>query len=235
MFIKGRQILGVIFDIDGTLVDSFPVFSAVFNDALRPYLADGVSDEFLADGLRKGLDLGAIFRSVFPPGTEASFLERLRREVMEHFLKIEGENVKLLPGVVDLFKSLRERALKIGIATGRTSPPEKEWERFKRFGLDPYIDGLVTSREVTRRKPAPDGLLECASRLQVAIGQCLAVGDTEIDIQAAKEAGAVPVAVSTGYDRIELLRKENPGLVFSNLIELSLFLDHQEKAATKHG
>lgn len=237
MKINGRRIAGVIFDIDGTLVDSFPVFSRIFNESMKPYLSQEVSEAFLADCLRKGLDLGTILRRLFPSNTDTSFIEGYRREVMELFLKVEAEEVKLLPGVVNLFSSLKGRNVKLGIATGRTSPPEKEWERFRRFGLDAYLEAIVTSREVARRKPAPDALLECAKRLNIPIEACLAVGDTEIDILAAKEAGALPVAVSTGYDSMELLREkqENPGLVFKDLFDFSFFLDHLEEAGTKGG
>ena len=237
MKINGRRIAGVIFDIDGTLVDSFPVFSRIFNESVKPYLFEEVSQAFLADCLRKGLDLGAILRDIFPSNTDSAFIERYRREIMELFLKVEAEEVKLLPGVIKLFSSLKGRNVKLGIATGRTSPPEKEWERFKRFGLDAYLDAIVTSREVARRKPAPDALLECAKRLNVPIETCLAVGDTEIDILAAREAGAIPVAVSTGYDSIELLKQkqENPGLVFKDLFDFSFFLDHLEETGTKGG
>jgi HAD superfamily hydrolase (TIGR01549 family) len=237
MKINGRRIAGVIFDIDGTLVDSFPVFSRIFNESVKPYLFEEVPEAFLADCLRKGLDLVAILRDISPSNTDSAFIERYRREIMELFLKVEAEEVKLLPGVIKLFSSLRGRNVKLGIATGRTSPPEKEWERFKRFGLDAYLDAIVTSREVARRKPAPDALLECAKRLNVPIETCLAVGDTEIDILAAREAGAIPVAVSTGYDSIDLLKQkqENPGLVFKDLFDFSFFLDHLEETGTKGG
>ena len=230
--INGRQIVGVIFDIDGTLVDSFPVFSSVFNKVMMPYLSEGVSHEFLGDCLNKGLDLGEIVRKVCPTQTGTSFIEQRRKEIMELFLKVEPEEIKLLPGVAELFKSLKGKELKIGIATGRTSPPEREWYRFKRFGLDRFIDSIVTSREVERRKPAPDALLECAKRLEVPIQKCLAVGDTEIDIIAAREAGAIPVAVTTGHDGRALLEKENPELIFDNLNEFSSFLFDQERKGT---
>ena len=227
MVINGRKIEGVIFDIDGTLVDSFPVYISAFNRGMKKYHLEPVSDQFLMNSLRRGEALSDIFRQVFPSQTDTSVIEKCRKEVLELFLKAEVEEVKLFPGIHELFGNLKNKGVKIGVATGRTSLPEKEWERFKRYGLDGFIDSVVTSREVARRKPAPDALLECASRLQVPIEHCLVVGDTEADIIASRSAGAIAVAVSTGQDDIELLERENPEFLFKNLVDLDLFLSKQ--------
>ena len=93
-------------------------------------------------------------------------------------MKIEASEVKPFPGVNELFRNLIDGGLKIGIATGRTSMPVNEWDRFKRYGLERFIDSIVTSREVARRKPAPDAIIECAKRMNVPVEKCLVVGDT---------------------------------------------------------
>jgi beta-phosphoglucomutase-like phosphatase (HAD superfamily) len=67
-------------------------------------------------------------------------------------------------------------------------------------------------------------ILECTKRLWVPIENCLVVRDTEADILAARSAGAVSVAVSTGEGDYELLERERPGFLFRNLIDLDLFL-----------
>jgi len=107
--------------------------------------------------------------------------------------------------------------LKIGIATGRTSPPESEWTRFRRYGLEKYLDALVTSREVEKRKPSPDAIIECARRLEISLGQSLVVGDTDSDVIAARRAGAIAVAVSTGQESLESLKSQHPELLSRTL------------------
>jgi phosphoglycolate phosphatase len=126
-----------------------------------------------------------------------------------------------------LFKNLRDKGIRIGVATGRTSLPEKEWERFKRYGLDAFIDSIVTSREVEKRKPAPNAILECANRLKIPTENCVVVGDTEADIMASRSAGAIAVAVSTGEDDHALLERENPEFLFKTLVEFDMFLSGQ--------
>ena len=226
MVINGRNIEGVIFDIDGTLVDSFPVYCSAFNRGIKPYNLEPVSSGFLIDALKRSANLLEVFRKVFPPQTDETLIERCRKEILELFMKAEVDEVKPFPGVRELFKSIRDKGIRIGVATGRTSLPEKEWERFKRYGLDGFIDSIVTSREVEKRKPAPDAILECANRLKVPIKNCLVVGDTEADIIASKTAGSLAVAVSTGEDDFELLERENPEFLFENLIDFDLFLNN---------
>jgi phosphoglycolate phosphatase-like HAD superfamily hydrolase len=85
----------------------------------------------------------------------------------------------------------------------------------------------VTSREVEKRKPAPDAILLCALRLGLPAEECLVVGDTEFDVLAAKKAGAMAAAVSTGIDDFEFLRKSDPELLFKDIGELSSFVEGQ--------
>ena len=229
LFINGKQIRGIIFDIDGTLVDSFSALTSVFNKRTSHFNLEPVSKQFLTHFLKKGLNLTELLRMIFPPQTDESLIERCKREILEDFLKIEASEVKPFPGINELFQNLRDRDLKIGIATGRTSTPENEWNRFKRFGLERFIDSIVTSREVARRKPAPDAIIECAKRMNVPVEKCLVVGDTEADIIATRRAGGIPVAILTGEDHLDLFESEKPEFIFKNLTEFALFLEEQER------
>lgn len=176
----------------------------------------------------KGLSLGEILRRICSTNAGEPFIERCKREILELFLKVEADEVKPFPGINELFENLKDRGIKIGIATGRMSLPEDEWNRFKRFCLDRFIDAIVTSKEVKGRKPAPDAIVECAKRLNIPTEECLVVGDTESDIIAARRAGAIPVAISRGQDNKDLLGKEKPESIFRNLNELFIFLEEQE-------
>jgi HAD superfamily hydrolase (TIGR01509 family) len=229
LFVNGKQIKGVIFDIDGTLVDTFPAFTWVFNKGISQFDLEPVSQQFLVQSLRKGVNLEDLLRKIFPLPTDESLIERCQREILQHFLKIEASEVKPFPGINELFGNLKERGIKIGIATGRMSMPEKEWDRFKRWGLERLIDSIVTSREVASRKPAPDAIVECAKRMNVPIEKCLVVGDTEDDVIAARKAGGIPVAMLAGEDHLDISESEQPEFVFENLVELTLFLEKQEK------
>jgi phosphoglycolate phosphatase len=148
---------------------------------------------------------------------------------LEHFLRIEAVEVKPFGGIDRLFGVLHERGIRIGIATGRGSAPANEWMRFKRFGLERFIDSIVTSKEVPKRKPAPDVIIECAKRLEIPVENCLTVGDTEADIIAGKRAGGIPVSILTAEDRLDLLESEKPEFIFESLNEFASFLEEQGK------
>jgi HAD superfamily hydrolase (TIGR01509 family) len=225
--VNGRHLAGVIFDIDGTLVDSFSTLVAVFNQGTSHFKLKPVTFEFLTECFKKNLNLGEILREIAAPTVDESVIEKWKKEILQLFLEVEVEQVRPFPGVPELFQKLKDRGMKIGIATGRTSLPENEWNRFKRFGLDRFIDALVTSREVEKRKPAPDAILLCALRLGLPAEECLVVGDTEFDVLAAKKAGAMAAAVSTGIDDFEFLRKSDPELLFKDIGELSSFVEGQ--------
>lgn len=225
---KSRKISAVIFDIDGTLVDSFSAYYSIFNRGISRYNLGPASRKFLANCLKESLSLGEMLRRIFSTNGGEPLIERCKREILELFLKVEVDEVKPYPGINELLENLKDRGIKIGIATGRMSLPEDEWSRFKRFGLDRFIDAIVTSREVEGRKPAPDTIIECAKRLNVLIEECLVVGDTGSDIVAARRAGAIPVAVSRGQDNKDLLEKEKPESIFKNLNELITYLEEQE-------
>ena len=222
---KKRDVKAVIFDIDGTLIDSFEAYYKVFNRGIANHRLGPVSREFLSDRLSKAFGLREILQDVFPIGTDDLTYETCKTEIRDLFLQAEAMEVKLFPGIEELFNNLKSRGVKIGIATGRMSSPEDEWRRFSRFGLDMFVSAIVTSREVTCRKPAADVIVECARRLGVCTGDCIAVGDTESDIVAARKAGAIAVAVATGQDAHDRLSRAEPEIVFDSANDLVAFLE----------
>jgi HAD superfamily hydrolase (TIGR01549 family) len=223
MFQK-EDLRAVIFDIDGTLVDSFSVYRKVFNEGIADHDIGPVPECLLDNCLRKGKSLREILEGLFPPGTGDSTIDACKDRIRSLFRQVEPQEIKAFPGVEELFWHLKSRGLKIGIATGRVSTPEDEWRRFTRLGLNRFVDAIVTSHEVFSRKPAPDVLLACARRLDVPIGACLAVGDTESDILAAKRAGAIAVYVRTGEEDADAIAKAGPDIILESTYDLLALL-----------
>ena len=88
LFINGKQITAVIFDIDGTLIDTFSTFTSVFNKGISQFDLRPVSQQFLTQSLRKGTNLLEVLRMMFPIETDEPLIERCEREIFEHFMKI---------------------------------------------------------------------------------------------------------------------------------------------------
>jgi len=233
MFQKGmfqeEGLRAVIFDIDNTLVDTFSVYWKVFNNGIGEYNMPPVAKDFLESLLKGGKSLREILERVFPPGTGDRTIDECKERIKVIFRQVEPEEVKLFPGVEELLEFLKNRGVKIGIATGRVSTPEDEWGRFGRLGLSRFIDAIVTSSEVSSRKPAPDVLLECAGRLGVNSGSCLAVGDTESDILAAKRAGMIAAYVRSGDAEEDAIAKAEPDIVLESILDLVALLEGERK------
>lgn len=224
-FMGQHLIKAVIFDIDGTLVDSFESYYMVFNEGIADFNAIPVSREVLRDYLAKGLSLREILQNVFLSPIDNATYATYREKILHLFKQTENDGVRLFSGTDELFRKLKVKGIKIGIATGRTSSPEDEWLRFKRLGLDAFISAIVTSQEVEHRKPAPDAIIECAKRMGMPIENCIVVGDTESDIIAAKRAGAIAVGVTTGHEDREMLLRAKPAIVLNKVNDLLTYLE----------
>lgn len=217
-------IKAIIFDIDGTLVDSFETYHKVFNKGIEDFNIDEIPHDVLRGLLAKNLNLREILQEVFPFPVDDTTYEACRAKITLLYREAELEGVKSFPGTEELLRNLQNMKIKIGIATGRMSTVEDEWMRFKRLGLQPYINTIVTSREVQNRKPAPDVIIECARRLGILPVHCVAVGDTESDIIAARSAGAIAVSVTTGHEDEKVLQKAKPDVILKSIQDIFQYL-----------
>ncbi|MCX5811445.1 MAG: HAD family hydrolase [Proteobacteria bacterium] len=222
--LNNKDIRAIIFDIDGTLVDTFEVYQKVFNKGIAQFGVPPATQEVLRDYLAKGLSLRQILEKVFPYPIDDDTYATCRTEILELFQKAEIGEVKAFPGTEELFGHLQQKGIKIGIATGRMSSNEDEWTRFRKLGLDGYISAIVTSKEIKFRKPSPDVIIECAKRLDVPAETCIAIGDTVSDIHAAKQAGSLAAAVTTGHEDEDNLLREHPDFLFHSVGDLALYL-----------
>ena len=180
----------VIFDMDGTLIDSESVYIAAMKDAAGTlglalpldlcHAMVGVPSHecnvMLQEHYGAGFDL-VVFRSHFSISVQRQMSER----------------VPVKPGVVELLDFLRDRGLPLAIATsaGRATAERN----LGRAGLLDRFDTLATRDDVEHPKPAPDLYLEAAKRLGVAPERCVAFEDSSIGIIAAHAAGMRAVMV----------------------------------------
>lgn len=225
----------VIFDIDGTLMDTFSAYYTVFSEGVAGYGLDTIPRADLRRYLAEGLSLRAILEKIFPRGTDESTFAACREKILGLFKDLEVQEVRAFPGAEELFRTLQDKGIKIGIATGRMSSVEDEWARFERLGFAGFIGAIVTSREVACRKPAPDVIIECARRLGIPLEKCVVLGDTINDIVATKAAGAMAVVVSTGHEDEDRLMDAGADLVLRSLDELITHLHAGRDQAPKGG
>jgi HAD superfamily hydrolase (TIGR01509 family) len=211
----------LIFDLDGTLVDTVyaHVFAwqRAFAELGRPIDGWKIHRRI---GMSGGLFARAAAREIGRPLDEQE-VETVQRRHGELFRELEPVR-RPLPGAVELLARLREGGIVHGIATSGRSPEIDA--SLEALGVP--ADTVVVARgDVTRAKPEPDLFLTCAERLGVPPVECYVVGDAVWDLLAARRAGMLSVGLlSGGYGEDELM---NAGAfrVYRDTAELDASLD----------
>lgn len=195
-----ENIEAVIFDLDGTLIDSMWVWKEIDIEYLRQ------KGHELPDDLQHHIE-GMSFTE-----TAVYFKERFRLRGTIEEIKREWHSmaedyykhkISLKKGVGELLKIMKQRGLKLGIGTSNSQELTKEI--LTRHQIFHYFDAIATSCEVKKGKPHPDVFLKVAERLNVIPEKCLVFEDTYAGVRAAKSAGMKVVAVE---DEASLPNKE---------------------------
>ena len=193
---------GLIFDLDGTLVDT--VYAHVFAWQ-RAFAEAGLAIEGWRIHRRIGMSGGLFARAAARElghaidGSAAEDLQRRHGELFREFLPER----RPLSGAVELLKDLRRRKIAYGIATSGRRPEIDRSLEVLGIGDDVVV---VDRGDVARAKPEPDLFLACLKRLGIAAGECYVVGDAVWDHLAARRASVLSVGLlSGGYGESELL------------------------------
>jgi HAD superfamily hydrolase (TIGR01549 family) len=186
----------MIFDIDGTLVDTNPAHVEAWRRAFERFGLD-VSAERIIPEIGKGGD--KLVPSMLGQEIEEQHGEALRRVQKEEFLKIaERVRFRVFPCVPELFRTLRERKIRTALATSSNKKHLQATMKSAGIDLPSLADVLVTRDDADASKPDPDLVIVAWEKLAVAPTECALVGDTVYDGQASQAAGVVFLAVLSG-------------------------------------
>ncbi len=191
-----RQIDAVIFDLDGTLMDSQPPVLKATKEALARFGIVASDDEVRRrfGGGSRNLMSFFLVRDL----GEARADERIDAAVeAKNTLQTEYSTAaKLLPGVVELLSQLKQDEFRLAIATmGAGSVARRV---LFHNSIDSYFEAVLTADDVTRPKPDPEILTTTAERLGVDASSCLYVGDSTHDLDASRASGMPFVLADTG-------------------------------------
>jgi HAD superfamily hydrolase (TIGR01509 family) len=182
----------VIFDCDGTLVDSMPAHFDAWCEALALHGAGGIlkEDVFHAMGGRPTQDIVVELNAEYDLKLDPESVAIAKREA---FLK-RLDQVTLIDEVAAFANSLRGK-MPLGIATGGSRRVVEK--TLCRLGVSDWFDEVVTAEDVTEGKPSPEVFLKCAALLNVRPVRCLVLEDAPPGIVAARRAGMQVIAIPT--------------------------------------
>lgn len=200
-----EQIKAVIFDLDGTLVDSMWMWRTIDIEYLTN---QGIEVPENLEAFQEELE-GMGFTE-----TAILFKERFQipdslEEIKDTWIRMSGEKyrneVPLKPGAKEFLDYLKERNIKIGISSSNSR--ELIQMVLKAHGILEYFDCITTCCEVKRGKPAPDVYLKTAQGLQAEPEACLVFEDVPMGILAGKRAGMKVCAIDDAYSRKQEAQK----------------------------
>lgn len=198
-----NQIKAVIFDLDGTLVDSMGLWRDIDIEFLS---ARGIEYKDDLQEKIEGMSFTetAVFCKDYYKLTESvEELKEIWNQMAEDKYRYE---VQLKPGVMEFLEELKRRGIKMGIATSNSK--ELIAAVNEAYHFDRYISCVVTSCSVNRGKPAPDVYLEAARQLSVLPEECLVFEDIVKGIEAGKNAGMLVCAVEDSFSAEQRERKK---------------------------
>lgn len=208
-------ITAVLFDLDGTLINSIDHIVDCWQHTVRTGLGREISREEVLPTI--GRSLQACFEEMAPGRSEELYSIYTSYERGRH-----DTAVQLIMGTREILDALKEREYKLGVVTSKVL--HVAMGGLQLFGLDPYFDVIITQADTERHKPYPDPLLVACERLDVSPAEAVYVGDAWTDIEAGKAAGVQTIGVTWGAAG-EAIREAEPDFILASLDELPGLLE----------
>ncbi|MCD8014381.1 MAG: HAD-IIIA family hydrolase [Lachnospiraceae bacterium] len=211
----------VVFDLDGTLLDTLKDLADSTNAVLSHYGMPQRSMEevrdFVGNGIRR------LLQKAVPGGEANPDFGKAYDEFKDYYDKHCMDATEPYPGVLFLLTELHKKGIRMAIVSNKADFAVK---KLCRVYFNELVEVAVGEREGCRRKPEPDSVLQALDEMGVPLERAVYVGDSEVDIQTAKNAGIDSIIVTWGFrSRNDLLAQgADPGHMAANVNELLAYL-----------
>ncbi|MCH5266975.1 MAG: HAD-IIIA family hydrolase [Lachnospiraceae bacterium] len=192
----------VIFDMDGTILNTLDDLADSLNAVLEkhgyPMHSLGNVRDFVGNGIRK------LIERAVPDGLSETEINKVHEDFLAYYQLHCAHKTKPYDGILELIRTLRSKGVRTAVVSNKADSAVQELCR-------QYFDGLfdiaIGEREGMKRKPAPDSVKYVLKEMQIAGEDAVYIGDSEVDVQTAKNAGLDSIIVLWGFRDKELLER----------------------------
>ncbi len=217
---KDRDLRAVIFDMDGVIIDSEPIYEEALDISFASFDLP-VPPRSSYDNY-KGRAGNEVFGEIARQHGYRFSANDFRQVSIQAFGNLAQEKIQLFPQALNFLDFIRQKFEKVGLATSAMKPTQKMI--FEKFPLDHYFDIVITSDDISKHKPDPEPYLVTAKLLEVAPEKCMVIEDTFHGVDSSKAAGCFTVAIPNTFTK-ERLDQHRPDLFVQDFNELKSHMD----------
>lgn len=190
-----KPIRAVMFDLDGTLLDTAPDFIAVVNQLLAEQNRPALPAKTIRAGVSNGSK--ALIKLAFAIDERDEQFEPLRQRLLELYLQNHSVHTRPFPGINELIKQLSAHNIAWGIATNK--PSMYTLPLMVDMNMQPPPASVICPDHVSHPKPSPESLFLASTQLGCTPQEIIFIGDHKRDIDCGKDAGSITIAAAYGY------------------------------------
>jgi phosphoglycolate phosphatase len=214
----------ILFDLDGTLVETAPEICDAVNDTLQHFGFAGVSQTQVNDWIGHGTLELLIQALAFVQGQSDGIIRNSERLpaiaaiFKTHYRARCGTRSHCYPHVMETLQRLKAQGVRLGVVTNKEGAYTQTVLDAHR--LTPLFDCVISGDTLATKKPQPEGVLSCLKRFGVTPDKTLFVGDSSIDVATARNAGVTVWAVPYGYNMGHAIEVSQPDRIIASFAEL---------------
>ena len=214
----------LIFDLDGTILDTLEDLFLSTNYALRKSGFPERSKEewrvFVGNGIRK------LIERAVPEHTPEMLINQVHRDFTEYYAQHCADNTRPYSGIPEVIRKLRRMGLKTAVVSNKA---DYAVQTLCADYFPELFDAVAGEKDGIRRKPAPDAVFAVLDALQIPAEQALYIGDSDVDIATAENSGMPCISVEWGFRDREFLLRHGARKLISSPDELLSLLDGEDK------
>jgi phosphoglycolate phosphatase len=190
-----KSVRAVLFDLDGTLLDTAPDLADALNYVLQQEQRQPLSFEIIRPAVSNGAE--GLMRLGFGDSLDKEKSEQLRKELIAYYQENLCKKTTLFDGMSELLTAFKWRKISWGIVTNK--PAYLTGPLTEKLGLNRQTDCIISGDTTAHSKPHPEPILHACKQLNRTPNECIYIGDAQRDIEAGNRAGMRTVIAKYGY------------------------------------